>query len=135
MSRVIKVRAWNNIDKIMCHMNEDGGASYWDGVYLSTVSLINDQLAQSSKYVWLQFTGLLDKNGVEIYEGDILTIHYDETQRENPMQVEYEVEDGAFRLNEYRNKRLYGQLPVNIEYQDRWEVLGNIYENPELINN
>lgn len=68
-------------------------------------------------------TGLKDKNGKEIYESDIVRNSYDEL---------YVVEwlDGSFVLTEFYNG---GYDHYIIDSSTEYEVLGNIYENPELL--
>jgi uncharacterized phage protein (TIGR01671 family) len=80
-------------------------------------------LQSSERYEVMQFTGLKDKNGKEIYEGDVM-----------------QNEDGVGRsLVEWNhcgfNRRwipigVTSPLSLNTE---QWEVIGNIYENPELL--
>lgn len=75
----------------------------------------------------IQYTGLKDKNGKEIYEGDIL-LYLTKTKT----VVSYK--NGAF-VRSYRNSNmylLYDSLAVDGCLED-YEVIGNIYENPELL--
>ena len=75
-----------------------------------------------SKYEnWEEYTGLTDKNGVEIYEWDI--IKWQDMNGDVISVVEFK--DGGFHLK--RNG-----LSVYI-IAESCEVIGNIYENPELI--
>ncbi|OJH01702.1 hypothetical protein BL313_03215 [Staphylococcus hominis] len=74
-------------------------------------------------YDAMQSTGLKDKNGTEIYEGDIIKNSYDEI---------YTVKwfDAAFYLEEKYNGGFdYHELHL----EDNKKVIGNIYENPELL--
>ena len=70
-----------------------------------------------------QFTGLYDKNGKEIYEGDIIK------SGEILAYVFFNEQSASFM---YRivNKYIHEQAPINIE---NFEVIGNIYDNPELL--
>lgn len=72
-----------------------------------------------------QYTGLNDKNGIEIYEGDIVRYHNDD-----PIIVKYE--NQGFVVS---NSRDMCKSPLKIfGFENLWVVIGNIYENPELNN-
>ena len=83
----------------------------------------------------MQFTGLKDKNGKEIYEGDI--VNFGQKRKDGSMR-NYEVKWHLDRFG-MQNPRSsdylwfdnYSKRPRN----DELEVIGNIYENPELLNN
>lgn len=86
-----------------------------------------------------QFTGLRDKNGVEIYEGDILKIP--EWLKEDNQDVciciynqENTVSDiigfGLYIKDGYSGKY---KILVQSDEWDEFEVIGNIYDNPELL--
>ncbi len=74
----------------------------------------------------MQFTGILDKNGKEIYEGDIVVFD-GLSNREDKVVGEGEVNFicGAFGVDAYYLHELKNT---------RLEVIGNIYENPDLLN-
>lgn len=73
--------------------------------------------------------GLKDKNGKEIYEGDIVE-RFDQKERSD---VVWNEQDGGFWLRRLENRLLWTHLPVDMSLN--WVVIGNIYENPDLIKN
>lgn len=78
-----------------------------------------------------QFTGLYDKNGKEIYEGDIL--HWDANNRLYVVIFE----SGMFYASVKEcNEGIFGGFPLHrlTEYEDeKCEIVGNIYDNQELL--
>lgn len=104
MSRVIKLRAWSKTAKIMHPV--------WER--------LDDE---NGEYEIMQFIGLLDKNGKEIYEGDILIGSHESKE------VIWNKEELAFW---FKGTNWYdgNQLAIGAEYM---AVVGNIYENPELL--
>jgi uncharacterized phage protein (TIGR01671 family) len=117
--REIKFRAW---DKKYNQMVS------WDDISKNNIigALINNNNRSISHGVLMQFTGLLDKNGVEIYEGDILYFEPYETHG-NDRVVEYK--DGAYHGRLIRSG--YSKLLSECVYETK--VIGNIYENPGLL--
>lgn len=128
--REIKFRAW--IESV---------AKGETGLYYPTVfELIHDGSvdrfftneyrfkSDTCKFTLMQYTGLKDKNGVEIYEGDIISwsiLPLNENVKKVRDVVIYR--NGAFSTKE--RIALLGTLEPHREP----EVIGNIYENPELV--
>jgi uncharacterized phage protein (TIGR01671 family) len=79
-----------------------------------------------SEDVLMQFTGLTDKNGVEIFEGDVVR---------NPQNKIGEVVfyEGKFCLKSFRKNDTIWFMPLDIGFMKNKEVIGNKFENPELL--
>ena len=117
MKREIKFRAW--------HL--DDGMLYFD--FDSFQKDYHDQYGNI-----MQFTGLTDKNGKEIYEGDILKC-VDEFN-ENEKVIEVVFKNGGYCI-EWDGMFYDGSDITLISWANEtgieFEIIGNIYENPELL--
>lgn len=111
--RKIKFRAWS---KKECKMIR-GYPRILEGIFDSFIEDITGSVygAESWGMVLMQYTGLKDKNGKEIYEGDIV----------------HGIRNGTEVVDLYQEYDMIG-YDINLE---KSEVIGNIYENPELLDN
>jgi len=110
--REIKFRAWDKAE---------GSWRYFDATYgMTHRGRFNRHHPLSNKFGdIMQYTGLKDKNGVEIYEGDIMTSNT--VVRWNNRGCCFEVTGRDFT--------------ATVDYASRcYEIIGNIHQNPELIN-
>jgi len=123
--REIKFRAWNVGS---CQCEECVGMWDMDRLMSITYGDMADNIFNDPDFKVMQYTGLKDKEGVEIFEGDRCRFDsYYIGDYEFPSGsgvVSYE--DGAFVVDEA--SELTACNITNLNY----EVIGNIYENPEL---
>lgn len=118
MNRIIKFRAFHSQMQIMHD---------WDGLKGEDL----DTLEGTDIWHVMQYTGLKDKNGKEIYEGDIIdasveTPLYNSTYRKT-LQVIWQEQIAQFVMATSDTK-IEGHIPKDCV------VIGNIYENPELLH-
>ena len=123
MQREIKFRAWdknqNKIKRVLSvEWLDNMYVSYWNEPYYATDSVL-----------LMQYTGLKDKNGKEIYEGDILTANrFWHTQQTEHVffVVEYDSTVGCFfAIDKDDNQHFLDEIS--------FVIVGNIFENPELV--
>ena len=127
MSKINKYRAWNTEKKIMCYDNEDFSACYWEGVYSSEVGIINKYLnlpEHLRDYEYMQYIGVDDKNGKGIYEGDIV--------RDERIQLLGVVKFSERYLQFVVDDIHDGEQDYS-EFMNQVEVIGNVYENADLL--
>lgn len=108
--REIKFRAWDLVEKQM-----NGDVQNSRQVYT---------FFHSTEYVLMQYTGLKDKNGKEIYEGDILKTNFGRTAA-----VVW------YRRGFFVDAPEHPEGVTDFLVWEQSEIIGNIYENPELLTN
>jgi YopX protein. len=131
--RTIKFRAWDTKDMVMViWIDEEGrglyGSPLWEDYSVSG----ND------RFIPMQFTGLHDKNGREIYEGDIIEFRRwersaEDREKKSPLfysrREAVEFDKGTF----YCGAPLCNWLHSEDYLIKEMEVIGNVHENPELL--
>jgi len=128
--REIKFRAWDKKAKIMLYsflINSKGDTFIIKDIEQYEPNVFNAEIPSIESVVVMQYTGLKDKNGKEIYEGDVVKY----CNRTHVVEYIY----GMFTIKKFirSNEKELVQLPVKDFAWGELEVIGNICENPELI--
>ena len=119
--REIRFRAWDKVK---------GETILWNRL-LNWYNLRNVFMRpEMCGLILMQFTGRKDKNGVEIFEKDIVKISVDDA---------FDYVDGIGFVDWYEKKSEYaifskGEPWIPLSIKGEIEVIGNIYENPELLD-
>ena len=122
--REIKFRAWHKGKKIMGEVL--GIDILHKEIFFSNEDVDCYEHTDFKDIELMQYTGLKDKNNKEIYEGDILS----NGNNEKPYKVIFE--NGSFRAEFEEDFEEYSFDLIDVVAQG-CEIVGNIYENPELL--
>lgn len=132
MSREIKIRFWDKTTNTMIYPI----ANY------ESICIVNGKMKPSlsnsivdnwnwykREYEPLEYTGLKDKNGTEIYEGDIVNFRNGESK----LYIAFNL--GQWSMCRYLDEpdKNYRNLDHYVNHDGPIEVVGNIYKNPELL--
>jgi hypothetical protein len=120
--REIKFRAWDTFKQIWSNYKINDGTVYFmdknTGVWYGSYN------KRYKDFNLIQYTGLKDEYGDEIYEGDIVTLHNSKYKVIfNSKEARFVLKDPFFEMD----------IPFTNNNNERMEIVGNIYENPELI--
>lgn len=135
MSRDIKFRAWDKeqnhwVHPIHCVIRLEG----------EIIDPVRDNETVNAKYVLMQYTGLKDKNGVEIYEGDVVayrTYTRREGEQYHNREVFWDSDAAMFKMKKLKRSPNDYEPADNAYFKpttlSKLEVMGNIYENGGLL--
>ena len=152
--REIKFRCWTESVKKMYYPEQLQGFGIcpMTGLLMEVIDHGTDGASlekTQTKDILMQYTGLKDENGVEIYEGDIVEFSdkwewyrckygismmfakSEEGDRYKKIKAAYEAEPMERRVVQFDPYDSYGLSKVDLE--SYWEIIGNIYQNPELL--
>lgn len=128
MNRKIKFRIWDNEDKKYLSLQDyqELGAIEVENDGALTLSprfrFLTSMMIMPERFVPQQYTGLKDKNGVEVYEGDKVMFDYEWTKPDEIGVVTWNKDTASFQIK--------GHIPSSsMKHLNRMKVIGNIYES------
>lgn len=148
MNRPIKFSAWHKIEEKMCRVElikfDDAGnivGAFLIGIIPNENQIANllgkpveiiaptyGRFCDVSEFELLEFTGIKDSEGTEIYECDIIRYKLPDNHSDTMIEYIEEVKcvEGIFNVDDF---------PLSTASDCESRVIGNIFKNPELLNN
>lgn len=127
--RILKYRAWIK-DKHKMEKVSNITFLTNNSITISTDNLDSYDFYSYAEYVLMEFTGIKDKTGKEVYEGDIVRF-YDDYDEEYIASVVFIDCSGAYGVEWDGFPTTFDD--INEYYSEDIEVIGNIFEAPELL--
>ncbi len=128
----LKFRVWDKVLKVMSEIIRIDLLKKEITYYETNNCCYKEINVDFNNYVIMQSTGLFDKNGVEIFEGDIVI---DTVGPQIKMVVKWIDDCAAFRtIGTYEGENFVGYVGHETKFgKNTCQVIGNIYENKELL--
>ena len=124
MKRILKFRVWDK-ERSRFWLTRNSLYFYLENLQDEILAVsISKFIQRGDSFVVQQFTGLLDKDGREIYEGDIIKL----ISKSDLTQDCYDL-NHIFQIKWSR----YSFLPFSVVYEKDTIIIGNVLENPELL--
>ena len=129
--RKISFRAWDKIDEMLYGVEK--GITFDDGSRYEFTDFLHPEHDDCHEWILMQFTGLKDKNREEIYRGDILEV--------DGLIGSVVFKDSNWRIKiisiDKKKWSILGKGAESVSFKDLkiedWKIIGNIYENKDLI--
>ena len=118
-----KFRAWDKETKTMNGMAE---------IYRNRNQEI-ELRPRDEDIILMQSTGLKDKNGKEIFEGDVIAIEVDDTGTPINARIFQNSKIGVLMFHVFEDNEDVPMVELLEDNSVAFEIIGNIYENPELL--
>lgn len=139
--RKIEFRAWEKENKILLPVSSLNMSANTISVYNPNDDTPYDYILNYSETILMQYTGLKDRRGVDIYEGDVVRSNRtyprdsEAAKKFNGYvgQVYYDIELGSWWITTTAEPCADHEHTCQAATVDAFEVIGNIWENPELL--
>lgn len=129
--REINFRVWDNVDKKFISLDDYQklGAVEIENDGTLTLSpryrFLTSMMIMPTRFILSQDTGLIDKNGTKVFEGDIVMFDYEWTNPNETGIIQWNKDNASFQIK--------GHIPSSsMKHLSRMKIIGNIYENQEV---
>lgn len=123
-----RFRAWLKKDKEMIAVEE----IHFNNGELDFLGDAITWMCKNNDFVLMQSTGLTDKNGKEIFEGDIIAIEVEDIEAPINAKVFCNNEIGVLMFHDFENNEDVPMVELLEDNSVAFAVAGNIWEHPEL---